>query len=293
MNIKRIPVLVLVLLFLETFTPGAGAQESPYYLIIRDRINKNHLGLNEFYPIHHLNQDIFLRFDLIKKIERSDRARYLKEILNNLSYKEPVHLIVKNYQKGKDLILAVRLQKTGNSKSPHLLLVSNYDVQRKKIIRENGDFQYAYAKLYYIAGEKLVYYGDEYNKKKERELRKKNNLNSLASYYLFDDLSKNDKTIKPLLEKAIQIGAPDEKLIARLTLSQYYLLKKNIKSARHQVKLCRKELTRLEKLEKKEALRGKKAEKMSFSSLREIIILAEDEIKLFETAIRYPALKGR
>jgi hypothetical protein len=203
------------------------------YKIINDN-NKSYsksLKLNKFIFVSYIYEHCFCNLNLLDKLSFSDRKIIIAKLYLNLSRDYPVQLIIPNYEKSNELLVSIRVQPIKKAEYESVILATNYITSKNRLIIKDEEFNDAYATLYYIVNDRLIYYKYLDNTDAENEYIKNNEINNLANHYIYDNNFKNDDQCENLLINYIKNDDLNKTFIARLTLVQYYLLNNNFNKA--------------------------------------------------------------
>jgi hypothetical protein len=196
-----------------------------YKITISDNKNLLSKEYDDYNCIHNLYFDIFCTLDLTN-ITLNEKIKIINIINSYLKGDYKIDLYIKKYKFNKDLKISLYepyvMAKDGYN---NILLITNYDLQNKKVINENESKENVYAKIYEIKNSLFVEMYSIFDEKKEKEYKDKNNKNSLADLYLFDEIQDNDLTIEDLLKQ--DIIENDQNLFSYFTLVEYFLSKRD------------------------------------------------------------------
>lgn len=186
-------------------------------------IQRNDLldNINPYYIAHHFALDLFIRQGI--DFGRNDQLQIIYNIAQFLNEDTKIHIHIKDFKDmGRLEYYIGYLEKNGKRS---VLVTSNYDVTKQRLLRDGENPRNTYAVIYYIIGDKLVRYDQVHND--EVFQAHADNNNNIADMYLFDERPENDESIEGLLLKDLQNDSLGDNhvLIAWVTLAQYYTLK--------------------------------------------------------------------
>lgn len=242
MRKKSLGFLMLVLLLVVLvqgeaqagFWPFTSKSKQPekleYSVEVTKPVNKNTYNLNLFYPVNGIYTDIFYQLDLMEKFTLEEKTKIIKEIFFNLSADNVVFLTIQKFDGKNPLAVGFKIVKYEDKNA--LMVVSNYDPKKKKVIMNKEEMKNASMNVYIICGEKLVAYSCLYSAAEEAELLKGEEWNNLGDRLLFDELADNDIRIADALGKGLETDVPELKFAATMTFVQFYLMSGNFESAR-------------------------------------------------------------
>jgi hypothetical protein len=210
----------------------APQRADPGYRILKEGRQKheNWLELNEYFLIHYLYNDIFLRFGLHKVFGLEDKIRILATVLFNLDFKTPVNLIIDDFNEEGSLVVSVQLMKFGRQRS--VLLATNTDSKGSRLYVGMENVAKTYKRSYVIVEDQLIALRDLYSRRRESSIIEENRADRLAQFYIFDGNSSNDKVAEGLLIGSIRAaGTPLERGRSELMLSRYYISRNRLVEA--------------------------------------------------------------
>lgn len=132
-----------------------------------------------------------------------------------------------DYKYGKDLVVDYyykNIPKLGIC----LVSLSNYIEKQDRFTESDEDKGEAWAMIYVVTGKELVNYSYFIDKE---EIPLKDDLISIANYYLQDEDTANNVQIEQLLIESINRGEPEKLYMANIILAQYYILTKQYKKS--------------------------------------------------------------
>jgi outer membrane protein OmpA-like peptidoglycan-associated protein len=223
---KIIIALFLFLFFTNLFSYSKSKiieDNFNYKIEISDNKNLLPKSFNKYNCIHNLYYDIFatLNPENITLIQKTNIMSYICTYLQ-LDYK--IDLYIKNFRLNKDLKISLfESNELAIKGQNNILLVTNYNVKDNKILTAKDNKENVYKKLYEIKNGLFISANSLFQSEKEKEFISKNNKNSLANLYLFDEIVSNDAKIEDLLKKAISEN--NKNTTGSITLAQYYISK--------------------------------------------------------------------
>ena len=184
--------------------------------------NENWLELNEYFLVHHLYTDVFLRFGLHKLISLEDKIRISAALLYNLDPEKPVNLIFDDYTDSASLVVSLQLIPIGRQKS--VFLATNADPRGGRIYVGTGNVDKTFKRSYLIVNDQLIAVADLYTQSRESELIEANRADELASFYIYDGNNSNDTVAEGLLIGSIRAAdTAAERGFCELILCRYYM----------------------------------------------------------------------
>ena len=179
--------------------------------------------VNDFYSVYYVYMNVIRALDVNDRLGERDIENVITLVIDNLKKNNVVQLQVDKYKGPEGLRVTLRPDFAPKSGKPILLIVSNYNVNTKRVV--SGDDQKdAYGTFFYFAGDKLVKNRYVHEEKNDAEL-KKEPVNNRADYYLLDGDPGNDAPGMDLLTKEIEkAGDMPGRAVSYMTLSEYYLL---------------------------------------------------------------------
>jgi hypothetical protein len=139
---------------LPAFRPTAP-DPVPFTLVKSGRkLNRNWLGLNEYFPVHYWYADILYRFGLHLRLSLEEKTLILGGILFNLDFQDPVRLVVDDYSEGRPLVVQLRLVEA--QAGPAVLLLANVDPDTRIPVPAEKMLFHGYKQLYLLRRAELL-----------------------------------------------------------------------------------------------------------------------------------------
>ena len=225
---KKIFLILSALVMLEAFSSSLFGQNK-FSIITENKDSVNYYDLKEFYFVHQLFSDVFYRTDIYRGLDNEEMAEILQTMLYKIDAENTLTLKVKQ-EKGPDAVVNLFISEDKDGKTV-LVMTSNYDYEAHKYLK-NFDENKCLTRWYYIIKGKLIYHGDIYSVKTEKEKKSKSPC-SLIDLYLLDDNAENDAKIKGLIDEIINNKNSEKKdvLYAKMYLLDYYMLNDDFESA--------------------------------------------------------------
>lgn len=215
-------LLVIASLFLvaskQPFFEGAD-----YRIYVEKSADNVDYKVNDFYSVYYVYMNVIRALDINDRLGDRDIEKVISLIIDNLKKRNVVQLQIDNHKGTGTLRVTLRSDLAPKDNKPALWIISNYNVQTKRVV--SGDEEKnAYATFFYLIGDKLLKYQRVHEPKSEAEL-KKMPVNDRADYYLLDGDPANDALGKDLLIKEIEKekNVPVQAFLY-MTLSEYHLL---------------------------------------------------------------------
>jgi hypothetical protein len=232
---------IVYILFVIIITVNVFCKTKKYQYDIEELKNKDNVKikneLNMFYPVYYIHYNLFAALDLYNNFNYDERIHIIEEIVNIIMRNNIARLTIKKYYKNKDLIIVYK--PTSIPKYPKDIVIfftTNYSFKSNKIV-SGDDMKDAYGTYYYIKDNKMIKYQKIYNKDKELKIIEENDINIIADFYIFDEKIENDEKGKNILENGIENTKNiNDKFIYLITLSEYYLMKNDLKNANESLK---------------------------------------------------------
>jgi hypothetical protein len=192
-----------------------------YEILMPDQPETDILDVNTYTAVHLLYMDIFYRLDLMDALSAEDKAEITGAMMNNISFRYPVNVIIRDYFTEGDLKLGIRLGQ--DSGPPYIVLMANMDRTNGRMISNEDSFGNAYYVLYYVVNGSMVRESNLFDPSMEQEYLSQDIPNNLADLYLFDEKPDNDRLIQGYLEEGVRGGDPFSRAVAHATWAQYCL----------------------------------------------------------------------
>lgn len=224
----RFPLTVLTIMLCsalfsapEKYSITTGVKESDTQLLFS----------REFF-VNNIYLDFMVPFGLDIVLSESDYLRIFTELYNDLSA---------NYHKRLDIpvsggrIISILFKPVPVKDHMSLMVISNYNIENKKLVSDGKDLSGCYSKQYFIVSNSLVPGHIFYIKDREsavKKFRDESDYNGLADFYLFDDDSANDKDIPGILSEGLKkTPAGYNACMLKLTETQYFIFNRKFNRA--------------------------------------------------------------
>lgn len=239
---KRILGLVILVMLLVVCVQGeakAGIwpftskskqpEKLDYTVRVLKPVGANTYNLNLFFPVNGFYTDIFYQCNLIDKFTLEEKMQIIKEVFYNLSPDEPVLVFIDKFDGKNGLMFYFKI--VNYEGKPAVLVMTNYDPKKKKVLLTEKDLDNAYMNLYHICDDRLVAHSCLYDQKLLDQLKKDQEWNNIADRYLFDERLDNDSQVEGLLTQALDTDVPELRLVTNMTLVEYHLVSANFEGA--------------------------------------------------------------
>lgn len=242
--------LFILTVFVVLIAASSCVSQGVYYFVeVEEEINDNHLGLNEYYAVHHLYSSLFQKVDFVEVFDTYEKAAIIKKFLYNFSFKNPVYFVIEDPATEEKAILFAFLHKSARKKT--ITVMTNIDKVTGEILEDNELRNKAFKQEYRIFDSIVVNISESQvadlvetdeeeevaddEEIEEEVLERPRDYQNLAEEFLFDRDTENDARIEDLLIEAIDRGDLNTKFISRLTYARYYLSTQDFDSAEVQL----------------------------------------------------------
>ena len=206
---------------LPPFSPGPAPPVLFTLLKSGQKLNRNWLGLNEYFPVHYWYADILYRFGLHLRLSLEEKTLILAGLLFNLDFEQPVRLVVDEYRGHEPLI--VRLQLVEADAGTSVLLMANVNPDTRTPIPEEKLLFYGYKQLYVLEHAQLLSVWDLKVEARKQHRSARNRPIGAGYKYIFDGDPDNDAQAERMLLLASGKGLDAvERLFSRLDLARLY-----------------------------------------------------------------------
>jgi hypothetical protein len=203
------------------FTPSPAPPVLFTVLKTGKKLNRNWLGLNEFFPVHYWYSDILYRFGLHLRLSLEEKTLILAGLLFNLDFEHPVHFVVDEYRGREPLI--VRLQLVEAEAGTAVLLWANVNPDNRTPIPDEKLLFHGYKQLYVLERSQLVSVWDLGAAGHNGRRPARGQSNGLGYDYIFDGDPDNDAEAERMLLLASENGLDAVgRLFSRLDLARLY-----------------------------------------------------------------------
>jgi hypothetical protein len=248
-------LIIITSLFLTASKPALRPifTSGDYRILVEKGDKSVEYKVNDFYSVYYVYMNVIRALDVNDRLGERDIENVITLIIDNLKKNNVVQLQVDKYKGPEGLRVTLRPDFAPKAGKPILLIVSNYNVNTKRVV--SGDDQKdAYGTFFYFAGDKLVKNRYVHEAKNDAEL-KKESVNNRADYYLLDGDPGNDELGMDLLTKEIEkAGDMPGRAVSYMTLSEYYLLSGKVGSAKQCLDKARAIIEALKDKEQKASL---------------------------------------
>lgn len=197
------------------------------------------IELNDYFIVHGLQVYIIRPLELdLSPVEAASLIHFVR---TNMSTEAANQIRIEDYRDkpGQTLFINFKLVKIKGD--TRLLVVTNFDPKSDSLTEKMRETSFGTA--YLIKGDRFIYYRNEYDAQREKELKENNDLLSLADDYLLDEKTSNDGEVPGLLDRVDQEDFPAiDKTFSTLTRAQIAMIDGRLQEAR---KHCDKARTQL------------------------------------------------
>lgn len=224
--VRKIALLIIVLVT-PAFIYSGHLKAEKYVINLHEKDEEQLFSINRFRFVHMVYR-VYDTFGLGGFIPSEDFGSVVKNLYEDLRRNYQKQMIVKQYENGKDLKILFKFLRFKEQKDFGFYVVTNYDLKAKGIAIDPSTCEDCHTLWYLYGGDLLTDHNKKIEPSKATAAQIKaetfDDLNALATKFIFDDSKANDIQIKNLLDAGLKKAKNEKEMIILFTTYIEYLL---------------------------------------------------------------------